>query len=381
MGSHLNNLKCDQIQPNNGGPKNISDYKEGKRKRETTDAEKNTESGQKKERLDRVVAGLDWSTLYPEAWVKHLSASASDHRPVQLFLNKQSVHHRRRRIFRFEQAWAREESCEETVKEAWQQHTTGSKMYEVTEAIKSCRRRLTKWDREVYRSSQQRLHQLGEDLRCMEERNHSDDTQDEHGVSQEEPLEIERIVVNYFSQIYSSTNPQNFGSIMEAVKRSVTSKMNVGLTQEFKAEEEFETMVGDLINRDTCQWNEQRLHATFGKEDIDAILSIPLSQGLPEDKLIWKTTSHGRFTDPIKFTGIFHHGDVVGCFGKGLVIQNQLRLGLFLGISSGLMFSATVALTRVRLTLTFKEEGGTSFCGFVRKRQWQGQGKRQWQRR
>jgi hypothetical protein len=48
--------------------------------------------------------------------------------------------------------------------------------------------------------------------------------------------------------------------------------------------------------RDTCQWNEQILHATFGKEDIDAILSIPLSWGLPEDKLIWKTTSHGRFT-------------------------------------------------------------------------------------
>jgi endonuclease/exonuclease/phosphatase family metal-dependent hydrolase len=47
-----------------------------------------------KERLDRVVAGLDWSTLYPEAWVKHLSASASDHRPAQLLLNKQSVHHR-----------------------------------------------------------------------------------------------------------------------------------------------------------------------------------------------------------------------------------------------------------------------------------------------
>jgi hypothetical protein len=180
------------------------------------------------------------------------------------------------------------------VKEAWQQHPTGSKMYEVTEAIKSCRKRLTKWDRDVYRSSQQRLHQLGEDLRCMEERNHSDDTQvqmnktraelnellkreeimwrqrsrvqwlqegnhntkyfhnkanqrrrknaimslkDEHGVAQEEPLEIEQIVVNYFSQIYMSTNPQNFGSIMEVVKRSVTSEMNVGLTQEFKAEE------------------------------------------------------------------------------------------------------------------------------------------------
>ena len=45
-----------------------------------------------------------------------------------------------------------------------------------------------------------------------------------------------------------------------------------------------------------------------------------------------------------------------GCFGKGLVIQKQLRLGLFLGISSGLMFSTTVALTRVGLTLTFKEE-------------------------
>ena len=71
MGSHLNNLKCDQVQPNNGGPKNISDYKEGKRKRETTDAEKNTESGQKKVKSEKhSIANIEGSSANTSTMVE-----------------------------------------------------------------------------------------------------------------------------------------------------------------------------------------------------------------------------------------------------------------------------------------------------------------------
>ena len=44
-------------------------------------------------------------------------------------------------------------------------------------------------------------------------------------------------MVNYFTQIYNSTNPYNFGSILEAVKTFVTADMNTRLSQEFKDDE------------------------------------------------------------------------------------------------------------------------------------------------
>ena len=151
-----------------------------------------------------------------------------------------------------------------------------------------------KWDKEVFRSSQQKIHQLGEALRRLEDRamgeeNHHEmkklraemnellerdeimwcqrsrvqwlkegngntkffhnkanqrrrknaieKLKDEHERIQADPTIIEQIIVNYFTQIYTCSNPHNFGPILEAIETSVTEYMNARLSQEFKAEE------------------------------------------------------------------------------------------------------------------------------------------------
>jgi exonuclease III len=247
-----------------------------------------------KERLDKVVATMHWSTLFPKACVNHLCASTSDHRPFQILLQEPVTKNKRRRPFRFEQAWTRLKSCDTVVSEAWHSNTPGSHMFEVTEAIKSCQRELMKWDKEVFRSSQQKIHQLGEVLRRLEDRAMSEENHhemkklksemnvlsgreeikwrqrsrvqwleegnrntkffhnkanqrrrknaieklmDEHGRIQADPTIIEQITVSYFTQIYTCSNPHNFGPILEAIETSVTEDMNARLSQEFKAEE------------------------------------------------------------------------------------------------------------------------------------------------
>ena len=123
-----------------------------------------------KERLDRAVANPEWTNIFSEAGVQHLFTSASDHCPILLHLFTSILLPRRKRQFRFEQAWCRVETCEETVKESWHSKEKGSHMFEVTESIKSYRWGLINWERSVYRHSQLRMHQLGEEARLLEER-------------------------------------------------------------------------------------------------------------------------------------------------------------------------------------------------------------------
>uniref|UniRef100_A0A2N9G3M9 CCHC-type domain-containing protein n=1 Tax=Fagus sylvatica TaxID=28930 RepID=A0A2N9G3M9_FAGSY len=247
-----------------------------------------------KERLDRAVANPEWTNIFSEAGVQHLFTSASDHCPILLHLFTSILLPRRKRQFRFEQAWCRVETCEETVKESWHSKEKGSHMFEVTESIKSCRRGLINWERSVYRHSQLRMHQLGEEAKLLEERAVTEEDQyqlkklreelnellereeiawrqrsrvqwlqegnrntkffhnkatqrrkkntieslvDDQGTKHEEQQRIEQLIVDYFSQIYTSSNPQNLEPIMEAVETSVTEDMNTKLSQEFTAAE------------------------------------------------------------------------------------------------------------------------------------------------
>lgn len=49
--------------------------------------------------------------------------------------------------------------------------------------------------------------------------------------------DIERMILDYFTNIYSSDQPVSFEASLGAVKQKVTSEMNEALLYEFKAEE------------------------------------------------------------------------------------------------------------------------------------------------
>ena len=71
-------------------------------------------------RLDRGMANLEWSQLYPNAVVSHFPFVFSDH--LGLMLDMEPVTRvsiaRRCKLFKFEHYWVRDQGCEAAILEA-----------------------------------------------------------------------------------------------------------------------------------------------------------------------------------------------------------------------------------------------------------------------
>ena len=60
---------------------------------------------------------------------------------------------------------------------------------------------------------------------------------DSDGVWQEEEQLIEEIVVNYYKDLFTTSNPTNFNELLEAVETKVSPSMNQMLTRDFTTRE------------------------------------------------------------------------------------------------------------------------------------------------
>ena len=54
--------------------------------------------------------------------------------------------------------------------------------------------------------------------------------------------------------------------------------------------------VGDLINKDTAEWNLEMLHKVFLPIDVEVIKDIPLSNAWPPNRVIWHGSPNGELT-------------------------------------------------------------------------------------
>ena len=104
----------------------------------------NNQGGDKnlQERLDCFVANEGWRGLFGGAYVSHLTKRRSDHLPIILTLKKSIENpreRRRKKLFRFEEMWARENSCENVIKEAWEEGD------EMKRKMLSVTRKLREW--------------------------------------------------------------------------------------------------------------------------------------------------------------------------------------------------------------------------------------------
>uniref|UniRef100_A0A2N9GDA6 Reverse transcriptase domain-containing protein n=1 Tax=Fagus sylvatica TaxID=28930 RepID=A0A2N9GDA6_FAGSY len=89
------------------------------------------------ERLDRGCCTTDWKTLFPNAQIRHVPFSNSDHAALVLNLNlslpRNNTPFKR---FRFENVWLQMDGCEEVIQAAWTQPQSGHLMYQVTRKVK-----------------------------------------------------------------------------------------------------------------------------------------------------------------------------------------------------------------------------------------------------
>ncbi|XP_019161139.1 PREDICTED: uncharacterized protein LOC109157755 [Ipomoea nil] len=107
------------------------------------------------ERLDRVVATMEWLDLYEGAEVHNIITLESDHNALMLQLEPRPLQHNAK-TFRFESAWVLEEGCGRVVDTAWRQ-TVG---LDFQERIAICAQQLGRWGGEYKRRFGRRISSL-----------------------------------------------------------------------------------------------------------------------------------------------------------------------------------------------------------------------------
>ncbi|KAF4395203.1 hypothetical protein F8388_001590 [Cannabis sativa] len=104
---------------------------------------------QKRARLDRSLASMEWRILFPDAILNHLSASTSDRRPI--LLDTSGGYKGKHHPFRYENMWARDQRCYWVVKEAWAKRLHNNPMINFHRKVKNTRQKLSHWNKNRFR--------------------------------------------------------------------------------------------------------------------------------------------------------------------------------------------------------------------------------------
>ena len=88
-------------------------------------------------RLDRGVATNPWIQMFPSTRVHHISGSLSDHSPLWICTDDENARfYRKRKPFRFETVWMRDEGCAVVIKNSWEVQASENPMGRVAKKIR-----------------------------------------------------------------------------------------------------------------------------------------------------------------------------------------------------------------------------------------------------
>ena len=244
------------------------------------------------ERLDRVVATIEWLDKFPATKVVHLECGSSDHKPILICLN--GIPKPRNKPWRFEHMWLEEEGCRDTVESAWLFDAPGQAMSRVEGKISHCQAKLKWWSRiaignitrllkekkELLRKAEEvaiaggsinkvlRLKKEINDLLSKEEkmwkqrsralwlhevdnntryfhsrathrfrRNRIEVLEDDRGERCVDENGIANILVDFYQNLFASSSPSQMEEALEATPLVVTEEMNLELMAPFEKAE------------------------------------------------------------------------------------------------------------------------------------------------
>ncbi|KAL0013129.1 hypothetical protein SO802_000198 [Lithocarpus litseifolius] len=246
-------------------------------------------------RLDRGVATVNWMLRFSSTRVHHLDAFHSDHKPLLLCTDSEFKRfYRKGRPFRFEAMWIKEESCERVVRESWDASNEVTRVAGFNRKIIMCQEKLKEWNRSTfghvrntlskklkelqyveesggYTKNRNHVYQLRNDIEklkrkeeCMwkqwartawlkegdqntrffhyrasqrNKRNYITGLENEAGLWMEDETEMGKIVERYFQDMFTTSQPDGFDSILDGIEPAVTAEMCVALDRNFQAEE------------------------------------------------------------------------------------------------------------------------------------------------
>ncbi|XP_065636040.1 uncharacterized protein LOC136070259 [Quercus suber] len=217
--------------------------------------------------------------MFPSTKVHHISGSISNHSPLWICTNDENARfYRKRKPFRFEAIWMRDEGCEVVIKYSWEDHTRENLMGRMVKKLEACWLSLQTWSKHSFgnihcmlqsnhslvRSLRAEVHDLmvkeeclwqqrsrvnwlkAEDLniayfhRCTNQRNQRNFIPKlilDSGEVVEDEQKIGEAFVHHFQSIFQSANTAGFDPILQGIEPKVTTQMNANLTRPFTAME------------------------------------------------------------------------------------------------------------------------------------------------
>ena len=193
----------------------------------------------------------------------------------------------------FEEMWTREEGCREIIETAWDPLNYNPDM-SIQKRLQSCKDHLQDWNYKVFgnvtkvlKQKQRRLqyleelnllHELAEEIQGLKKginemlfreevmwnqrsralwikcgdrntkffhatannrqrKNRIEGISNSEGRWREDRMEVENVILEYFTEIYSTSYPTEFDASLNAVGSRVSEEMNVELLREFREEE------------------------------------------------------------------------------------------------------------------------------------------------
>lgn len=127
----------------------------------------NFETGFIEERLDRFCATPEWHQMFPRSIVHHSTALSSDHCPISIDLEP-SLMVRKKKSFRFEAMWVREQGCEQVIKDLWHNTRGNSASEKVSNGVRQCSSDLSEWNRLHFGKVHVEIRKLNKQIQRLE---------------------------------------------------------------------------------------------------------------------------------------------------------------------------------------------------------------------
>ncbi|KAK4384187.1 hypothetical protein Sango_3083400 [Sesamum angolense] len=210
------------------------------------------------ERLDRACADPSWRTRFPNAVVRHIPVTSSDHDALLIDLvNTPRLPRRKRRPFRFEAMWASLAECEQVVRRGWNGDLNCSRP-SLMDRQRSCAAQLQAWSTQNdHCSIQNKIQTLEKALmqirrspitaanKIEENRIRGElelllaREENAEGRWLNEEAEIQEHIEAYFGEIFRSRNPSehDLEKGTEAISVRISEDMLLELSKPYTAEE------------------------------------------------------------------------------------------------------------------------------------------------
>ncbi|KAL0433422.1 UNVERIFIED_CONTAM: hypothetical protein Slati_2676500 [Sesamum latifolium] len=264
--------------------------------------------------LDRACGNQGWIDLFPKTTVTHEFVACSDHSVIRIGLEDEDQTEnsgRQKHRFRFEAAWISAPDYVDVIKHAWESIRAPLSHTLVISKIQATRMQLTQWNNASFAGKEEILwKQRGKTLwleagdrntsffhvKAIERRQRKEIKRinDENGTEVRHKKGIQKIVLDYFRSIFSSTNPtpEAVKEVLECVEHHVTPAMNDSLTQSFTSEEFLPLkrpfVLGRLITDNVLVAYELNHFLKLKTRGKNGFISLKLDVSKAYDRVEWR---------------------------------------------------------------------------------------------